>query len=135
MTVQKEALVAKRAYEIWEQAGRPHGRDREHWLQATSEIEQTAAMVNGDAPVHASPSKVVTGDAPVRGPMPAVAKPHKATMATTAAAKPTTMAMTAAIKPSNATVATTAAARTKAVPKARTVQAKKKTLVAPKKSK
>jgi Protein of unknown function (DUF2934) len=134
MTVQKEALVAKRAYEIWEQAGRPHGRDREHWLQAASEIEQTAAMVNGDAPVHASPSKVVSGDAPVHGPMPAVAKPHKATMATTAAAKPT-MAPTAAIKPSNATVATTAAARTKAVPKARTVQAKKKTLAAPKKSK
>jgi Protein of unknown function (DUF2934) len=131
MTVQKEALVAKRAYEIWEQAGRPHGRDREHWLQATSEIEQTAAMVNGDAPVHASPNKVVSGDAPVHGPMPAVAKPHKATMATTAAAKPT-MAPTAAIKPSNAT---TAAARTKAVPKARTVQAKKKTFAAPKKSK
>jgi Protein of unknown function (DUF2934) len=123
MTVQKEALVAKRAYEIWEQAGRPHGRDREHWLQAASEIEQTAA-----------PSKVVSGDAPVHGQMPAVAKPHKAMMATTAAAKPT-MAPTAAIKPSNATVATTAAARTKAVPKARTVQAKKKTLAAPKKSK
>jgi hypothetical protein len=133
MTVQKEALVAKRAYEIWEQAGRPHGRDREHWLQATSEIE-TAAMVNGDTPVHASPGKVVSGDAPVRGPMPAAAKPHKAAMATTAAAKPM-MAPTAAIKPSNATMATTAAARTKAVPKARTVQAKKKTLAAPKKSK
>ena len=134
MTVQKETLVAKRAYEIWEQAGRPHGRDREHWLQATSEIEHTAPMANGDAAVHASPSKVVSGDAPVRAPMPAAAKPHKATMATTAAAKPT-MATTAAIKPGNAAVAMTAAARTKAVPKARTVQAKKKTLVAPKKSK
>jgi hypothetical protein len=33
-----EVLVAKRAYEIWEGEGRPHGRDREHWLMAVTEL-------------------------------------------------------------------------------------------------
>jgi len=110
MTLHKQALIAQRAYEIWEQAGRPHGLDREHWLQASAEIEQTVTVVSGDAPVHASPNTVVSGDAPVHGAAPVAAKPRKAT-----------------------TMATTAPARTKAVPKARTVQAKKKTPAKPKK--
>ena len=29
-----EAEIARTAYFIWEQEGRPHGRDRAHWLQA-----------------------------------------------------------------------------------------------------
>lgn len=109
MTLHKEALIAQRAYEIWELAGRPHGLDREHWLQASAEIEETVTLVNGDAPVHASPNTVLSGDAPVHGATPLAAKQRKATMATTAPA------------------------RTKVVPKARTVVAKKKTPVAPKK--
>lgn len=109
MTLHKEALIAQRAYEIWEQAGRPHGLDREHWLQASAEIEQTVTMVNGDSPIHAPRNTMVSGDAPVHGPMPAVAKPRKAAPATTMPA------------------------RTKAVPKARTVLATKKTPAAPKK--
>ena len=32
--------VASRAYILWEQAGRPQGRDVEHWLQAESQIKQ-----------------------------------------------------------------------------------------------
>jgi hypothetical protein len=28
------ARIRARAYEIWEEEGRPHGRDREHWQQA-----------------------------------------------------------------------------------------------------
>ncbi|HZU23095.1 MAG TPA: DUF2934 domain-containing protein [Terriglobales bacterium] len=31
-------MVRRRAYEIYEQSGRPQGRDREHWLQAEAEI-------------------------------------------------------------------------------------------------
>src|SRR5436305_1813295 len=51
MTIHKDALIARRAYEIWEHAGRPHGLDREHWLQAATEIEETVTVVvNGDAP-------------------------------------------------------------------------------------
>ena len=92
MTIHKDARIAARAYEIWEQAGRPHGLDRQHWLQASAEIEQTIAVVNGDAPVdvtpssvvngdariRATPSTVVSGDAPVHGPTPVAAKPRKA---------------------------------------------------------
>ena len=32
--------VSKRAYEIWEACGCPHGGDTEHWLQAEQEIQQ-----------------------------------------------------------------------------------------------
>ncbi|OYV41700.1 MAG: hypothetical protein B7Z80_00800 [Rhodospirillales bacterium 20-64-7] len=31
-------LIAARAYEMWENQGRSHGRDRLHWLQAEQEI-------------------------------------------------------------------------------------------------
>ena len=31
-------LIAERAYEIWENQGRPHGCDLMHWLQAEQEI-------------------------------------------------------------------------------------------------
>jgi hypothetical protein len=37
----KERRIRIRAYEIWEQEGRPEGRDVDHWLQAKWEIEQT----------------------------------------------------------------------------------------------
>ncbi len=32
--------VARRAFELWEQEGRPPGRDREHWLQAEAELRE-----------------------------------------------------------------------------------------------
>ncbi len=32
------ARVAERAYEIWQQSGRPQGRDQEHWFQAEREL-------------------------------------------------------------------------------------------------
>ena len=106
MAIHKDALIARRAYEIWEKAGRPHGLDRDHWFQATVEVEQT--VVNGDAPVHASANSVVSGDAPVHGPTPA-AKPQKA--ATTAPTK---------------SKARTAPAKTKSAPKAGSAPAKPK---------
>ena len=37
--------VATRAYHLWETAGCPSGRDKEHWLQAEAEL--TAASQNG----------------------------------------------------------------------------------------
>ena len=33
-----ETLVAVRAYEIWEQSGRPDGEQLSHWLQAEAEV-------------------------------------------------------------------------------------------------
>lgn len=33
-----EDEIRRRAYELYEQEGRQHGRDREHWLRAEAEI-------------------------------------------------------------------------------------------------
>jgi hypothetical protein len=32
--------IAKRAYELWEKAGKPEGQETEHWLQAENEVAQ-----------------------------------------------------------------------------------------------
>ena len=37
--------VSKRAYEIWEACGCPHGCDTEHWLQSEQEIQQLLKTV------------------------------------------------------------------------------------------
>lgn len=34
-----EERIRHRAYELWEQAGRPHGRTEEFWSQAKVEFE------------------------------------------------------------------------------------------------
>ena len=39
--------VANRAYRLWEDAGRPHGRDLEFWVQAEAEAH---GAVTGDTP-------------------------------------------------------------------------------------
>jgi hypothetical protein len=33
-----ESKIRLRAYQLWEEAGRPHGRELEHWLSAESEV-------------------------------------------------------------------------------------------------
>ncbi|WFU11127.1 DUF2934 domain-containing protein [Rhizobium sp. CB3090] len=43
--------IKRRAYSLWEEAGRPHGRDQEHWNQAAAEredLERTRASVDGE---------------------------------------------------------------------------------------
>ena len=40
MTDAQMEWISKRAYTIWEEAGRPHGLDGEHWLQAVREREE-----------------------------------------------------------------------------------------------
>jgi len=34
----REQAMRERAYEIWENEGRPHGRDLEHWLSAEQQV-------------------------------------------------------------------------------------------------
>ena len=36
-----ESLIAKRAYEIWEREGRPHGQHNDHWHKAVAELSAT----------------------------------------------------------------------------------------------
>lgn len=35
----RESRVRMRAHELWEQEGRPEGRDTDHWEQASREID------------------------------------------------------------------------------------------------
>ncbi|MBB3406685.1 hypothetical protein FHT87_000585 [Rhizobium sp. BK316] len=50
-----EDRLRQRAYEIWEQEGRPHGEDMKHWLQAFQEI--AASTETGGQPVKKPRSK------------------------------------------------------------------------------
>ncbi|WP_129793836.1 DUF2934 domain-containing protein [Sphingosinicella sp. CPCC 101087] len=40
MSDDREQRVKQRAYEIWEQSGRPSGRHDDHWDQAQRELEE-----------------------------------------------------------------------------------------------
>ena len=35
----------RRAYEIWEHEGRPHGRDKAHWFLAEAELSNDAGQL------------------------------------------------------------------------------------------
>ncbi|WP_087000226.1 DUF2934 domain-containing protein [Rhizobium sullae] len=46
----RDEWIAKRAYALWEGCGREHGRNVEHWAQATreyDELERTRASADG----------------------------------------------------------------------------------------
>lgn len=45
----REAQIRRRAYEIWEQEGRPHGKDLSHWIKAFEEIERTTEKAEKQA--------------------------------------------------------------------------------------
>ena len=38
------ALIRERAYQLWEQAGRPEGGDLEFWERARKQLEQEQAV-------------------------------------------------------------------------------------------
>jgi hypothetical protein len=45
--------IARRAYEIWERQGRPHGRDLAHWFEAERELNampRTGAIQGPEMP-------------------------------------------------------------------------------------
>jgi hypothetical protein len=48
MKAASQEQIERRAYEIWEQQGRPHGLDKEHWEQAERDLldEATTAAPN-----------------------------------------------------------------------------------------
>ncbi|TAV99796.1 DUF2934 domain-containing protein [Rhizobium ruizarguesonis] len=50
MSDRRHEWISKRAYAIWEEQGRPYGRDDEHWRQAVAErdaLERTKASSDG----------------------------------------------------------------------------------------
>ena len=46
MTDDRQHRIRQRAHAIWESHGRPHGADREHWDQATREVDAEDAAAN-----------------------------------------------------------------------------------------
>jgi Protein of unknown function (DUF2934) len=55
MEPDKEARIRERAYEIWVNEGRPHGRDAEHWQRAAAEINAESGAVADPAAAGSKP--------------------------------------------------------------------------------
>lgn len=45
-TTEHEERIRRRAYEIWEQEGRPESRDHDHWLKAEAELAAAGPQGN-----------------------------------------------------------------------------------------
>ncbi len=61
--MQNEDRVRQRAHEIWEQQGRPEGRQEEHWAQARREIEAGSRPPPPAAELDPSPTVNAPDDA------------------------------------------------------------------------
>jgi hypothetical protein len=44
MSGDREEQIRRRAHELWEQSGRPEGRETEFWLQAERELSRDEAF-------------------------------------------------------------------------------------------
>lgn len=55
MSDDRQHRIRQRAHAIWESHGRPHGQDREHWDQATREIDAEEAKAKKPARAAAAP--------------------------------------------------------------------------------
>ena len=77
-------IIRKRAYEIWEREGRPHGRETEHWHLAILELSSmngaAPAAANGgkaEAPKKAAPKKTAAKTKAVEAPSIVMPEPAK----------------------------------------------------------
>jgi hypothetical protein len=66
--------IAQRAYEIWEQTGRPDGQSSAHWFQAEAELAMRAPAAKSAA----QPLTQSAAARPVRRVEPASARPRLA---------------------------------------------------------
>lgn len=62
MDKKREEQIAARAYQLWEQEGRPHGAHERHWDQASREVEAAARKKSGRAGMR-TPAERATGTA------------------------------------------------------------------------
>jgi hypothetical protein len=74
--VQQESIIRERAYAIWEQEGRPAGREWDHWARAAHEIasarpatqiDEIATSPAASVPGRKSRSKLRLGRKPANG--------------------------------------------------------------------
>jgi hypothetical protein len=47
----KEGLIRERAYALWEQEGRPDGREWDHWERASREIVGTPRTIDASSDI------------------------------------------------------------------------------------
>ncbi|WCK05651.1 DUF2934 domain-containing protein [Agrobacterium tumefaciens] len=59
MGTDREEWISKRAYELWEQAGRPEGQDEEQWHLASADWETEFGPVEPPLAAGVSPEKSV----------------------------------------------------------------------------
>ena len=57
MTDARREWISKRAYAIWEESGRPHGHDGDHWEQAVRERDEFERVALAPETVPARPAK------------------------------------------------------------------------------
>jgi len=82
----RDEQVRQRAHEIWEQEGRPHGKEKEHWERAEREVQSNAEGITGKSPFTTDQEQNI----PPLAEVPAVKKKRassKPTAAKTASAK------------------------------------------------
>ncbi|THK39543.1 DUF2934 domain-containing protein [Ensifer sp. MPMI2T] len=72
MKTDGEELIRKRAYELWEKAGRPEGDGLKHWFEAAEEMK-SARIIRGSEPENAA----LSGDAVVSADASEGKKPRK----------------------------------------------------------
>ena len=69
MSDDRQHRIRQRAHAIWESHGHPHGSDREHWEQATREIDaEDAAAKKKPAAAAAKPKAVAKPAAAPKAP-------------------------------------------------------------------
>jgi hypothetical protein len=75
----RDEHIRRRAHEIWESEGRPHGREAEHWRQAESEVDAdlpgAAKGAEAGAEPDVVPSPVQPNTAPDLVPPPEPSRP------------------------------------------------------------
>lgn len=83
MTIDLEQKIRDRAYQIWEQEGRIHGRAEQHWHMAQFELTSAAEIAAAEAPAAAPAKKSRRASPPAAGaPVPAAAPRRRRAPAT-----------------------------------------------------
>jgi hypothetical protein len=50
MAIDRDELIGRRAYQLWEVEGRPNGGDFRHWLQASEEVGESEMAAHDQIP-------------------------------------------------------------------------------------
>jgi hypothetical protein len=50
MSDDRESRIRQKAYEIWEQLGRPEGQEQDHWIRAEAELQVDETEGTADVP-------------------------------------------------------------------------------------